>query len=383
ASEPGTEYSSGWVEFLAGHTDEVRAVAYGELTPELVRAFDVLVIDGELQEGERYKTEKVSVPLRLSELQGHPVVLMGGLGGQVSTTWELAGSWGLYGCHCLSPRLVVPPPEERHAVFRTPFAIDEEPRRIATPRAYLEHDPGLPAQLDVLRVFETDPSEPGYVTRGDFRALPDAEWIASGINSKSAGHAALLRHGSFVLWGFHGPAAELTSAGAKLFLNALACAHAHAGSLVENLRRWAPREELLAFYLRLAPKLGRDERAKELEWLLSTGFPDAVLDDPSTAPSWFESVRGYLRMNPPSYGGYEVDPRCVELGRANDSPEFLEELARRLAEAPDDALALELLGRYVPAAPRAGASEWLQAHLHQLYFTDVGGFVWKLPGERA
>ncbi len=379
ASDPGTEYSAGWVEFLGAHTAEVRAVGHAELTPELARSFDVLVIDGELQAGDAYKPQRATVPLRLSELQGQPVVLMGGLGGWISTDWRLAGAWGLWGCHCLSPWLVVPSALEHHAVLRTPFAIDEAPLAVSTPKGYLEREPELPRQLDALRVFATDPDEPGYVTRGDFRALPDAEWIASGINSKSAGHAALLRHGSFVLWGFHGPAADLTDAGAKLFLNALAYAHAHKGSCVENLRLASPREDLLAFYMRLAPARPRSERA-ELAWIFPPGFPDSVLDDPSTAPAWFAQVRGQLI---PAGDGFDLDQRCAELGLANDSPAFLDALERRLGAAPDDVLAGELLARYVPAAPTEGASAWLRAHRAELYFTDVGGFVWKLRGERA
>src|ERR1700752_717317 len=102
ASDPRTEYSAGWEEFLAEHTAEVRAVARSQPTPELVRGFDVLVIDGELMQGRTYRPGEVQVPLRLSGLQGHPVVLMGGVGGKLSWTWELAGSWGLWGCHCLT-----------------------------------------------------------------------------------------------------------------------------------------------------------------------------------------------------------------------------------------------------------------------------------------
>src|SRR5262245_7730388 len=105
ASEPGTEYTDGWRKLLEHHVAEVRAVAHAELTPELVRAFDVLVIDGELMNGEEYKTLEPRIPLRLSQLQGRPVLLMGGVGGKVSTTWGLAGSWGIYGCHCLAPWL--------------------------------------------------------------------------------------------------------------------------------------------------------------------------------------------------------------------------------------------------------------------------------------
>lgn len=381
ASEQGTEYSAGWKKFLEEHVADVRAVAHADLTPELVRAFDVLVIDGELQEGDQYKKTEPQLPLRLSQLQGHPVLLMGGVGGKVSSAWSLAGSWGIYGCHCLHPWLVVPP-GEHHAVMRAPFAIDEKTQRRAAPKSYVEHDPDASAELDVLRVFDPDPVEPGYVTRGDFRALPDAEWIASGINSKSAGHAAILRHGSFVLWGFHGPAATLTSAGKKLFLNSLAYTHAQKGRMVENLRLAAPRDELLVFFRRIAPTVERDQRAERLGWLLDAGFPDSVLDDPATVPAWFETARGTLRMPPNGYG-FVNDAECVELGLSNDSPKLLEAIASRLAETPDDTTANTLLRRYVPAAPADGAAAWLEANRARLYFTEVGGYVWKLPGERA
>src|SRR5688500_16922647 len=89
AADAGTPYSAGWKDFFAAHTVEVRAVSRDEVTLDLVRAFDVLVIDGELMDGDKYKERDERVPLPLSKLQGIPVVLMGGVGGQLSTTWGL------------------------------------------------------------------------------------------------------------------------------------------------------------------------------------------------------------------------------------------------------------------------------------------------------
>jgi hypothetical protein len=171
------------------------------------------------------------------------------------------------------------------------------------------------------------------------------------------------------------PAGDLTSFGTKLILNALSCAHAHAGLS-------SGRGDLLQTFDRLARKLQPEERRKELEFLLTPGFPDSVLADPDTARSWFDSVRGTVRQLAGSFA-FELDAQCAELGLANDSPEFLDELARRLAEAPDDPLARELYARYVPAGPSEGAAAWLREHKGALYFTDVGGYVWKLRGERA
>ena len=96
AGNPGTPYSAAWQTFLGEHASKVQFVAGSALTREDLAGFDLLVIDGEVEshdaQGElQLKSEKVK--LVLDELQGFPVVLMGGQGGFVSDDLHLKTSW--------------------------------------------------------------------------------------------------------------------------------------------------------------------------------------------------------------------------------------------------------------------------------------------------
>jgi len=96
AGNPGTPYSAAWEKFLSEHTTRVQFVAGSALKRADLAGFDLLVIDGEVESHEKgaeltLKSEKVK--LALDELQGFPVVLMGGQGGFVSDDLHLKTSW--------------------------------------------------------------------------------------------------------------------------------------------------------------------------------------------------------------------------------------------------------------------------------------------------
>lgn len=96
ASNAGTPYSAAWETFLGEHAARVKFVAGCDLKREDLADFDLLVIDGEVEshdaKGElQLKDEKVR--LALDELQGFPVVLMGGQGGFFSDDLHLKTSW--------------------------------------------------------------------------------------------------------------------------------------------------------------------------------------------------------------------------------------------------------------------------------------------------
>ncbi len=95
AGNADTPYSAAWEKFLAAHATRVKFVSGGALKREDLAGFDVLVIDGEVTShtaGElSLKSEKVK--LVLDELQGFPVLLMGGQGGFVSDDMQLKTSW--------------------------------------------------------------------------------------------------------------------------------------------------------------------------------------------------------------------------------------------------------------------------------------------------
>ncbi len=96
AGNAGTPYTAAWQAFLAEHAASVRVVSGSALQATDLAGVDVLIIDGEVEShgagGElRLKSEKIK--LTLDDLQGVPVVLMGGQGGFVSDDFNLKTSW--------------------------------------------------------------------------------------------------------------------------------------------------------------------------------------------------------------------------------------------------------------------------------------------------
>lgn len=95
AGNAGTSYTAAWEEFLKKHVASVRVVAAATLTRDDLREADVLIVDGEVKEplfGGPLVIE--SIRLGLDDLQGFPVVLMGGAGALLASSLHLKPSWG-------------------------------------------------------------------------------------------------------------------------------------------------------------------------------------------------------------------------------------------------------------------------------------------------
>jgi hypothetical protein len=96
AGNAGTPYSAAWEKFLGAHAQRVQFVSGSALKRADLAGFDLLVIDGEVESkapGEELTLKSEKVKLVLDELQGFPVVLMGGQGGFVSDDLHLKTSW--------------------------------------------------------------------------------------------------------------------------------------------------------------------------------------------------------------------------------------------------------------------------------------------------
>src|SRR5262245_794959 len=191
---------------------------------------------------------------------------------------------------------------------------------------------------------------------------------------KGPDYAAVARHGSVVMWGFHCMPETLTDAGRRLYLNTLAYAVKHKGALVETLRLRPARVDLehaLTIFLGLYPE---KERASMLKrHYAGEEIPAALMDDAAARRKWFEERRPYL--HPADDGSnwetayqLRLDAQCKELGVANDAPAFLDALAARLAKDAQDPLAAALIARYVPDANPASFASWLAKNRESLYF---------------
>lgn len=226
-------------------------------------------------------------------------------------------------------------------ILRTPFPITEEVEAFPTPDRYRLGGADVPATLPTLAVFREETLEGGVVGVPEgFEDSPDAEVLAGGVSRMALGNPAIARHGAFVLWGFHGEAADFTATGRRLFLNVLACAASHAGEHVIARRDGTPRA-----YAKVA-----------------------AADRPFVRWTRTEA---------------EVDQDARELGIGTGRVEFLEAVAERLWRDPGDGLAARLVARYVPGVGTAEFPAWLVRHRAEVFFTEWGGYVWLVPPPRG
>lgn len=96
AGNAGTPYTAVWEHFLAAHTASVKVISGSAMRRADLDGFDLLVVDGEVEarnaKGEpSLKSEKFHVTL--DELQGFPVVMVGGQGGFFADDMHLKTSW--------------------------------------------------------------------------------------------------------------------------------------------------------------------------------------------------------------------------------------------------------------------------------------------------
>jgi hypothetical protein len=280
-----------------------------------------------------------------------------------------------------------------HELFQKPFSVAFKIENTPTPENFKKWKPTVGETIPTFAVFadyDSKKDEPGLVTSDmGFEDVPDAERILGGINMKGPDYAAIARHGSFVMWGFHTLPQEFTDVGRKLYLNTLAYAVAHKGAIVESLRLRPSRtdlEEALTIFLGLYPE---NERAGMLKrHYAGEEMPESLLTDQVAGRKWYAERAPFL--HPVDDGSdwntaYQlaVDSQCKELGQANNSLAFLDAIATRLAKDPNDGLSTALAARYVPDVAPADFGAWLARNRDKLYFTEAGGWVWRVRGTRV
>lgn len=280
-----------------------------------------------------------------------------------------------------------------HELFQKPFPVTIQLEDTDSPENFMKWSPGFGPTLKTFPIFaeyDQKKDEPGLVTSDmGFEDVPDAERILGGINMKGPEYAAVARHGSFVMWGFHALPEGFTDAGRRLYLNALAYAVAHKGAQVETLRLRPSRTDLLealTIFLGLYPE---PERPGMLQrHYAGEPIPEALLTDQAAGRKWYDERAPFLH---PAGDGSDwntayqltLDPECKQLGLANDSLAFLDALAARIAKDKADALSATLLARYVPDVPPAEFGAWLTRNHDKLYFTEAGGWIWRVKGTPA
>jgi hypothetical protein len=281
-----------------------------------------------------------------------------------------------------------------HAIFHGPLAVELEMEDVDTPKDYREWPEGadLPSKLRAWKVqSKTYPViDPGLVSDPyGFEDSPDSEWISGGVNSKGPRSMAVGRQGNLFLWGFFAQPSDMTESGRRVFVNSIVYMKQFDGprAIVYPRSGWGKARDWALVYAGYADSLKADpsnaERVKQL-------FPTRVvasigLDGKKLAAFYrdnFEMLHLVQEPTPTGRGsfyGFDVDDDCKRLGIGNSSQEFVPALIARLEKDPSDALAVNLMHRYVGIAPSlepAKLRAWFTEQKSRLFFSDRKGFQW-------
>ncbi len=265
-----------------------------------------------------------------------------------------------------------------HEVYRTPFVVQPEFESWNTPGNYKSNDVGpdkLPEKMKVWLIQKTGKQVGGVVARGDgFTDSPDAEIVALGFNvGKSYGDVGIGRQGNFLQWGYSAPPSQMTDAGRKLFLNCIHYIRTFDGKTPLVRRQSMAR----AYVLVLAGIINRIKADQQKDFFLRT-FPEELYEKYHADP---DGLIVYYKQNLELIYRdkvYRVDEALKSLGLdSNRKVETLERLYELRQDEAKREIAQKLIDRYTDR----GTEFDFQNGRDRIYFTDIGGYKFKVVPE--
>ncbi len=258
-----------------------------------------------------------------------------------------------------------------HPIFQGPFPVVPTLQPMQTPEHYKKVSPELGDTMPAWRVHRDKIGQyVGVVADGfGFTDSPDAEWIASGRNSKNARAAALARQGNFFHWGFAASPPEMTDEAQRVFLNTLVYMRKFAGQkpLVvgeQRSREWLP---VYVAYSDELPPYVKDQLPTA--WLEAAGKDMAMLRRLAT------EQLGFVRRDGKRW---QVDADCAQLGIDNRLVGSLRSCVDWLADDQKAKAARAVLERYTGEkfATAAEWRRWLDDAGERLFHSDgIGRFA--------
>jgi hypothetical protein len=267
-----------------------------------------------------------------------------------------------------------------HEIFKKPLPVEMAWESVPTPKNYLNWPEGasLGETMKVWKLFgKLEQRDYGLVSDPyGFTDSPDCETISSGINSKSPQSVALGRQGNFFLWGFCAPPSAMTDPARRAFVNAVVYMKRFDGQRPLVSDPVSARDWTLVFARFLSEGTSREYILKQ--------FAEPLRKKEEAAPADFakflQENRGWLRYDRGTKT-FDVDEDAKSLGVANHDVALLDACVTMLEKDDRADLAKKLLARYVEAKPGDDAKSWrawLDANRAKLYFTDRGGYLFRV-----
>ncbi len=118
--------------------------------------------------------------------------------------------------------------ESSHPIFETPIDIKLQFESFETPVSYFGYRSGqnLGNEMPGIRIYDKEQTPISFqvgtvYSPQSFEEAPDAEWISSGINSRSSRSVAIGRHANCLGWGFAVDPGHMTTAARAMFVNSI------------------------------------------------------------------------------------------------------------------------------------------------------------------
>jgi hypothetical protein len=220
----------------------------------------------------------------------------------------------------------------------------------------------------------------GAVADGEgFIDSPDAEILALGFNTgKAYGSVGIGRQGNFLQWGYSAPPSQMTDAGRRLFLNCVYYIHKFDGK-TPLIRRRTVARLALAHWGAIINTIQGDQK----EFFLSH-FPEELYGKYSRDPAGL--VKYYRENLEWVYDDqvFKVDEDIKGLGiDSNRKVASLQRLIELLDDVPHATTAKKLLSRYTECSFETPAQwrQWFDQNKTRIYFTDTGGYKFKVIPE--
>lgn len=341
--------------------------------------------------------------------------------------------------HCLCLDADAHNIESKHPIFNKPFKVKLTYSKKSTPKNYFLFPSGknLTEETAMWRVQkEGYKEEKGYRVgmvsrRAGFTDSPDAEFIASGVNTKDAGAVAIGRHGNYFLWGFSGSPDYMTDEARLVFANAVVYMKAFNGQkiLARKYRQTIPvrdeivndmlyriTKEVYQHYLKyeeetnkgIAEAIAKVKKKKEegavlseneaaflnantrtsepstwakyIRTMASQFFKEEYVENPNALKEFLEANREYMYWDPAAQYSLKIDEDVKALGISNRDIKLLFKAVELLEKGEQVEMANRILSRYTheKLATADEWKQWLEKNKKQLFFTDAGGYMWEV-----
>ena len=437
------ERTAAWETMLKERFDSVATVQGKNYKPEMSKGYDVTIFDGtipairprELVRDASGTVVKVIPAQRLPEDFDGAVVAIGQKSEEIGRGIGTKHDW-----YCLCLDAEAHGMNLQHPIFKGPFKTEISLEKKPTPedaKHYEYFTPNLPDSVMMWRVqttgYKTTEGFPvGMVSRPwGYLDGPDTEFISSGVCAKTIDAVAIGRHANFLHWGFAASPTYMTEEAKAVFANAVCYIAQFKGQqpLVRKYNdRIATREYVkeLKYMASMEPYETRvgwtvsankegfakqaEARAKKARGEKLTADETYYLNfEPREPMTLAEYLKRYHKLayvalgedldayvpyydenTPYFYGGegsyvMSIDEDAKAWGIPTGDIRLLEKAVKCLEKGEEVERAQRILDRYTLCTFETPAewSAWFKKYRKQIFFTESGGWVYMVNGDRS